>query len=312
MKKIPKTVSKNLFSVAAALFVALTFQNCTGFSSPSSVLSSVKVQAGPGDAEPIEGKPQYDYRNPDKICSFDGSHLISKVEVESDLSLSFLRLNCEDLTRPQIVAPGTWTYGSDDHSVILYKGQNFILEGASDPCVGATSGAACLDSSGAARGYFLASSQGSKYMITPSLCGIPGSSGGCWNITNEVLAYWEPKTGYTGATTSDGLMNSWMLETLGDGAAQLCRKMNYGGFTDWYLPSASEMLSILLPNGASIPGYSGSPPPMWSSTELAPGKSLYSSTHAEQNDLSAYVMVEGGIIGRPKSAGTTVRCVRRY
>jgi hypothetical protein len=307
-----KSFHKRFLSLAGAFFVILIFQNCTGFTNPSKVASGISAQMGPGDAEPIEGKPLYDYNNPDKVCFSDGSHLISKIVVENDMSLSFIRLNCENLTQPQIVAAGAWTYGATDHSVVLYKGQNFILEGAVNPCAGKNSGEACADASGNTRGYFIASNQGSNYMITPSLCGIQGSSENCWNVTNEVLAAWEPVTGFTGATSSDGLMNSWMLEGLGNGAAQVCRKMNYGGFTDWFLPSASEMLTVLMPNGRSIPGYTGSPPPMWSSTEFAPGNSLNSVQQSQPNESYAYVMTDGGVIIRPKSAGTTIRCIRRF
>jgi hypothetical protein len=310
-----RQIRNSTFSVLLCTVFLLSFQNCSGFVNRANNDVSAS-SSGPGDGEPVEGKPFYDYTNPDKICAENGSHLISKLSVEPDDSLNFVRVNCATLATPLKVPAGDWQYGAADHSVVLYKGQNYILEGAPDPCATKTSGAACTDGNGQPRGYFVAANQGANYMITPSLCNIPGSTGGCWNVTNEVVQQWEPMSGYVGVTSPDGLLNSWMLEKLGSGAAQKCRQMDYGGFTDWYLPSAAEMLAVLVPNAKSVPGFYGDPnsqlPPVWSSTELGPGQSLSSASVGQPNDYFAYALTDSGIVARPRNAGSTVRCIRRY
>jgi hypothetical protein len=51
-------------------------------------------------------------------------------------------------------------------------------------------------------------------------------------------------------------------------AARYCDKLNYGGYTDWYLPNRYE-LNLMSTNAASIPGLDTSGNWYWSSTEYA-------------------------------------------
>lgn len=84
-------------------------------------------------------------------------------------------------------------------------------------------------------------------------------------------------------------------------AARYCSKLNYGGYTDWYLPNRYE-LNLMFINAASIPGLDRTGSYYWSSTE-------YGSTAAWAQDFS----VGSGYQSQGNKANQClIRCVRRF
>lgn len=79
-------------------------------------------------------------------------------------------------------------------------------------------------------------------------------------------------------------------------AAMYCEKLNYGGYTDWYLPNRQE-LHLIIANQASIGGITASN--YWSSTEKSNVYAWIESNTGYQSD-------------DPKNDNVFVRCVRRF
>lgn len=84
-------------------------------------------------------------------------------------------------------------------------------------------------------------------------------------------------------------------------AAAYCDKLNYAGYTDWYLPNRLE-LNLFYKNRASIPGLNVSGDYYWSSTEYP----STSNSWFERMD-NGYQGYNGG-----KYLAYVVRCVRRF
>nr|HMN69640.1 DUF1566 domain-containing protein [Bdellovibrionales bacterium] len=82
-------------------------------------------------------------------------------------------------------------------------------------------------------------------------------------------------------------------------AARYCDRLNYGGYTDWYLPNRYE-LNLMFTNKAAIPGLDVSGNWYWSSTE-------YFNSNAWIQRFS-----DGGQDGINKNGAYRVRCVRRF
>ena len=83
-------------------------------------------------------------------------------------------------------------------------------------------------------------------------------------------------------------------------AARYCDKLNYGGYTDWYLPNRYE-LNLFFTNKTLIPGLLITTDGYWSSTE---------ATHSL---AWAQIFLFGEqSTGAGKSSGLYTRCVRRY
>jgi hypothetical protein len=115
------------------------------------------------------------------------------------------------------------------------------------------------------------------------------------------------------ATDSDdqGLLNSNLINDDNHPAAQFCRGLQIGGFSDWYLPSRDELAIIwrsLGPRRKNTPDLfreggteAFAPEWYWSSTEYAP----YS--------FNAWVVVfyDGSQFSFSKNGGFGVRAVRR-
>ena len=110
-----------------------------------------------------------------------------------------------------------------------------------------------------------------------------------------------------GANSMDGSVNTDLIvNKLGaDGgvmyAAKVCNSLNLGGYTDWYLPSVSEMTAILnLPNSYSVFTNSFHNARYWTSTE-SNGRNAFADffgTINFQNPLQ-------------KANTINVRCVRK-
>jgi hypothetical protein len=64
--------------------------------------------------------------------------------------------------------------------------------------------------------------------------------------TGETTLAWDPDTANAAGSTStsDGLTNSNSINDSSHPAAQFCRSLNIGGYTDWYLPSWYELQTI--------------------------------------------------------------------
>lgn len=83
-------------------------------------------------------------------------------------------------------------------------------------------------------------------------------------------------------------------------AARYCDKLNYGGYTDWYLPNRYE-LNLVFVNKSVISG-------------LKTGDSDFYSSSTEVDDFYAWTqrMSDGYQTGNGKMNGHFIRCVRRF
>lgn len=82
-------------------------------------------------------------------------------------------------------------------------------------------------------------------------------------------------------------------------AARYCDKLNYGGYTDWYLPNRQE-LNLMFTNKASIPGLDVSGNYYWTSTEYSANLSSWMQRFTDGMQQVNY-----------KYTAYRVRCVRR-
>ena len=185
---------------------------------------------------------------------------------------------------------------------------------ATDPCNGLAIGQA------AAGGAICAGSwNGSNYMTTPGNCtdyvnNATAFTPVCNGASDTVTHAWANNSGTTAynvvtgiASTTDGSANTTSLLGYTDtDAARYCHYMNYGGYTDWYLPAASlandangELKNVLYTNKAALGGFQASF--YWSSTE----------------NFASSARIVFFLNGGQASLGKTdtvryVRCVRRY
>lgn len=153
---------------------------------------------------------------------------------------------------------------------------NVHMGATTDPCIGKSIGQACTGGAiYAGTGY---NSGGLnpilRYMVTPGGCTdeICTGAGG----TDSVQDAWANDSGTTaynvntGATDlNNGKRNTAMISPYytDTDAAHWCTQMNYGGYSDWYLPSQNE-LNILFVNKAALGGFALSA--YWTSTEFGP------------------------------------------
>src|SRR5687768_13406728 len=102
----------------------------------------------------------------------------------------------------------------------------------------------------------------------------PKSSG-----QSSSLAYKTTSTADTGASsTTNGLANSNAINDANHPAAQFCRGLSIGGFSDWYLPAKDE-LSAVYTNRASVGGADAIDTDTsfyWSSTEYSASTDAWS------------------------------------
>lgn len=175
-----------------------------------------------------------------------------------------------------------------------------------------------------------------RYMTTPGGCGgipanlISGGSDGLYTSysnsdftptcsgTDSVQKTWSSdNTNYydipdlinynsVGSYTDDkyGNENTTILVSITDyskggwyAAARYCDKLNYGGYTDWYLPNRAE-LNLMWINKASLPGLGNYS--YWSSTEYNNYGPWFQS------------FVDGSVNYVLRNSANLVRCVRRF
>jgi hypothetical protein len=125
------------------------------------------------------------------------------------------------------------------------------------------------------------------------------------NVGTTAKVKWVPgfsNTSVGSRSVDDGLTNTQdITTTLGSGtyAAEICGNLIQSGYTDWYLPSADELLTIKV-NTAAL-GITLNNDYYWSSTEYAPN---WSQTQA----LAVY----GSVQGLTKTfANAYVVCIRK-
>ncbi len=204
---------------------------------------------------------------------------------------------------------------------------------SSDPCAGKQIGETCSGTTAIYAGTY----RGRRYMVTPGGCtnsATPTCSGG----PDSVQKSWRGSSG--GNSDISGLINiqndSSPSPRLGDdetpiivadgsisndSAAHYCSNMNYGGYTDWYLPSKSELgyLYCISDGGTShdtnFPDEFRNCVPFGGKQSLITGfrsAQYWSSSEQSSSNARMQSFTNGGTFGGAKSTSAYVRCVRSY
>jgi len=106
-------------------------------------------------------------------------------------------------------------------------------------------------------GYAIGVFNGFMYIVSPKSTEVTRA----WKTTNTATS--------GTASTTDGLANSNAMNDANHPAAQYCRGLTTGGYTDWYLPAKDE-LNFLYQNKANLPsGEDFVSNTYWSSTEAS-------------------------------------------
>lgn len=130
---------------------------------------------------------------------------------------------------------------------------------------------------------FAGTYNGQNYMTTPS---------------DGLITAWGAFDTHTGVIDPDsGLENTKKLASLSP-PANYCYNLQFGGYSDWFLPSENELLMIL--DNAQAIGAFGSDW-YWSSTESAPHPNMYPVT----------VRGSRASLGRPTNLLKEWECVTR-
>ena len=182
-----------------------------------------------------------------------------------------------------------------------------------DPCAGKSLGDTCTN--GVLYGGTGYSSLGSswKYMTTPGNCtnyvnNSTGFTPTCNGATDSQRHQWASGTTaniVTGANSATaGLSNTTILATnyTDTNAARYCKNMTYpatNGYTDWYLPSVSELNQVLYSMKVAGKGS-------FSTYEYS------SSTESSATNMWYQEFSFGTQYSYGKNPSLLVRCVRRY
>ena len=151
---------------------------------------------------------------------------------------------------------------------------------------------------------------GFKYMITPSNCrDLTCSNMGTALAGDTYTRAWARDvvgaTAYgvvTGTSETDGVTNTNNLagNYIDTDAAKFCQNLNFGGYTDWYLPARSE-LQYIATIRASL-GFDTSGAYYWTSSETGTVQLAYSVRFSD-----------GGLrASDDRKLSLRVRCVRRF
>ena len=183
--------------------------------------------------------------------------------------------------------------------IVGAKISNAVIAAANDPCEGFSIGDSC------GGGLYAGTFNGYKYVVTPSGC-TNSATPVCDGVSLDGFTLdWANNSGtsaygvVTGASsTTDGFGNTALLATnyTDTDAAKYCYNMDYGGYTDWFLPAQDE-LNFFYSNTAAF-NYRGSD--YWSSTE---------DTSTKAYDQA---MGSGGQGTSFKTFLRYVRCSRKY
>lgn len=170
---------------------------------------------------------------------------------------------------------------------------------AGDPCAGQSAGGTCT---GGAK--YVGTFNGYKYMTTPGGC-TDSATPVCSGSADTLKKSWGTQPLNHGTTsTTDGAGNT---ATLAAGwantyAAKYCQDLDYGGFTDWFLPAKDE-LNFLWTNRAAVGGF-------MTATDV-----YYSSTQYDTSYAWGQLWTNGLQANTPKSSGAGsywLRCMRKY
>lgn len=195
-------------------------------------------------------------------------------------------------------AYGSYTYASINNGYQCESGR-YCEDGncvAASPCTSSSViGSTCAGGTTFAGNY-----NGYSYMVVPGGCADSTCS---VNSGTDPYFAWDSSGGvFMGAdSTSYGYTQSVSLASSSTTtqAAKFCRSLNYGGYTDWYLPAIEE-LNLLYTNRTAIGGFSETSY-YWSSTEYNDG------------GAQAYRFTNGMLYpNRTKTNSQYVRCVRRF
>lgn len=205
----------------------------------------------------------------------------------------------------------------------------------SDPCACKTMGTA-LAGGPICAGTF----QGSKYMMTPGGCtnsSTPTCAGGVdiikiWNgtaggfvdiagVSNVTVA--ATASVQTGDVTTAAIVADASIDP--DSAADYCNDMSYGGYTDWYLPSKSEIVYVYCNSNMSGTRTAGNPQeqtdcagvyggPTTLLTGFIGTPSYWASTENTSTDVWSISFFNGSLFGATSKANIflQVRCLRKY
>ena len=132
----------------------------------------------------------------------------------------------------------------------------------------------------------------SNWAVVPGLTDYTSTTGVGNGAINTDLNYGSSNTTNIVAVTAGGSGGY-------HAAARYCDRLNYGGYTDWYLPNRYE-LNLMWTNRASVPGLDTASVWYWSSTE-------YSSTGPWIQRFD-----DGTQYANLKSSAYRFRCVRRF
>ena len=112
---------------------------------------------------------------------------------------------------------------------------------AVEPCPSGPPGTVCVRG-----GIFAGTFNGKNYMVTPGNC-TDSQTPVCDNNKDSLKKTWGADGIITGVkSVDDGKTNTQILtEKFRDtAAAKYCRQMNYGGYSDWFLPAENEQLFL--------------------------------------------------------------------
>ena len=225
--------------------------------------------------------------------------------------------------------------------VLLFFYSNFALAigifaffKKTDPC----SGTPAIGTSCSGGSIYAGQFDGGKYMITPGNCN-DSSTPICSGGTDTLAKAWRGSTGsnvdistlpnhsvesgpssssYRGHVTTPLIVADASISS--DSAADYCDQMSFGGYTDWYLPSKSELAYLYC---QSTPGVHNNTKPeedVNCASTSGPQSNLpgfrggvYISS-SERNSSSAWSLnfSDGNILNSNKSTNYYIRCVRRY
>ncbi len=212
----------------------------------------------------------------------------------------------------------------------------FNQKTAPDPCGSTpTIGSPCTGG-----GIYAGVFDGENYMVTPGNCN-DSSTPTCDGSTDSLNKRWRGTSGgnsdipgveniasssATSSSSFKGEINTAAIiadsSVTADSAADYCANMNFGGYTDWYLPNKSELAHIYCYASVSGGSHNSSYPQenvnctsQGGKVSLIAGFSAsyyHSSTEIAASGYWAQNFSNGFQDTPPKSFNTRVRCVRKY
>jgi hypothetical protein len=247
------------------------------------------------------------------------------------IGATLLSANVGDLIPPRHADPERGTAGVPSCRGDTFDGKNGLLVveymgsnpcSASSPQIGLTCGVP---------GYFAGDFNGRKYVVQKQGCSGTTNEPSCIHAVDTVQMTWSSATGnitqltdITLATNVDpniGSQNQFELMSQNSAspgpfvAAKYCDDLVLGGFSDWYLPSKSELAFVMCNSTAGDgAGYPQEAP--CTSTNLLSGfaanQSYWTSTEASASDAWTISTTNKAQQSTSKLSNNFVRCVRSW